>query len=918
MARLKTSGLLVIISTLVIIFIVFGYLAIKKKEKATISNAIEAIPIDASLIVEIPDLSNFSKNINKDSSVVFSFFQIKNLNYFTNTVDSFLVYSNTFKEIIKKEKIIVSFHNFASKELVPLIAFKIPDTKKQNELLTDILAYNKTTDTVAREYSNTKIYNIGKDTNKLYFSFNKNIFIISSSELLIENSIRQKNSNNPINLDVSFKETYKNVSKNKIHIFFNYENFAETSKILFSNSFYRKAQILKDFAHWTAFDLSYKQNSVTLSGNTYFVSSSKMYLLMFENNKPKKLVIDKYLPYKTSEFYSISIDDFSTFFSKYENYLSSKNLAGPHSKKIEDFSSLYKINIKSDITPYIGNSATIANVRFNNQLDNFSEFLIYELNDKTKFQNVLNNVISENLTGNQTISDLETIYEIDNITNIKIYEFPSTEFNNLLFENALPMSVEFNYYMFVDNYIFWSNKTENLEKLFYDYYTHKTLLDNEDYKDYKKNIPEKSNIIFYTNNNFNASKQTELLGSNFKKIYEQNLNFFNKFQFVTLQFSFDKKSTFQTYLNLYFNKNLKNKGITVWEKELKSNVSKKPILFLNHYSFEKEILIADDSNNIYLIDKDGQTLWAKHLKEKFVDNFNIVDLYNNKKYQILLTTSNNIITFDRNGKVLMEKSTELPAQTTLGISVIDYENNNDYRIFVPCTDNKVYLYDKNIKKVDGWKIPSTNSTITSKVHYFNYQSKDYIVFSDKTNTFILNRKGEKRIDVKQNIPSPNYAYFYFQEQTNISKASFVTSDASGKVTFIDLDGNVYFKNLITLSSNHTFIAKDLNNDKNLDFIFTDDNTIFVYNSDGSKIFSHTFSDAIQGEPSVYYFSDNNIQIGITTKNNKQIYIFDLDGKIRNNFPLSGSSDFTIGKLSSENKYNILVGQNNFLYNYLLF
>jgi len=921
MAKLKTSGLLFIAAFIILTFIIVGYFSIQKKENAIVTNAIEAVPIDASYILELPKIKNITSKIVNDSSIFYNLLNISELNNLKNQIseiDSFIEYSKTFKEIVKNEKIIISAHIINSSELNFLTAFKIPAQKQQKNLIKEIYSFLNSSDSTIRNYSNTDIFSFETNTKKFYFCIIDNIFVMSKSELLIENSIRQKQSNNPISLDFGFKQTAKTLSKNRIHLFVNYNYLPDYLSAIFTHTFQNKIQPLKSFANWSALDINIDHNFLNISGLSYSSDSPDMFLSMFKNNKPQKLNIDEYLPYKTAEFMSFSVEDFAIFFALYEKYLSSKNLSGTHSNQFSQFNTEYSVNIKSDIIPQIGNSVTLAKVKFNNTTDNFSEFLIFEVKSKSSFETILNQITTEYLTGTQTLENLKHIYEVDNANSIYIYEFPVENFTKLIVGEIFSTSKTFKYYIFLNNYLVFAPTIDELKKFYYSYYTNKSLVYNEDYKNYKKRIPEKSNIFYYSNNNFNSLNQITILKDNFGDVYKQNLNTFNKFQFITLQYSYDKKDLFQTHFNAKYNKNLQNRGVTVWEKEIKANVSKKPVFFLNHYSFKKEVLIADDSNYIYLIAANGEFLWIKHLREPIIDNFQKVDFYNNNKYQILLTTTNNIITFDRNGEVVMDKCLQLPAATTKGASIINYDDNNNYRIFVPCVNNKVYLYDNNLKAVTGWNIPTTQTSIVSKIYYFSYENKDYIVFGDKTKPYILNRKGEERINVKQNIALPNNCSFYFQEKTASSKAGFITTDAAGQITFIDLLGNVTFKNLITLSSNHKFIANDITSDGNLDYVLTDDKTLYVYNFDGSKIFSHTFSKKITGTPSILHFSDDNIQIGISIENENNIYIFNSNGTIANNFPLRGNSLFSVGMLSSQENFSIIVGQNNFLYNYLLY
>ena len=94
-----------------------------------------------------------------------------------------------------------------------------------------------------------------------------------------------------------------------------------------------------------------------------------------------------------------------------------------------------------------------------------------------------------------------------------------------------------------------------------------------------------------------------------------------------------------------------------------------------------------------------------------------------------------------------------------GITVYDYDNNRDYRIFVPCLDREVYLYGLDGKVVQGWNPRKADKSIVTKVQHFRVENKDYLVFADQYRFYILDRKGKERVRVS--------TVFDLKEQTDI-------------------------------------------------------------------------------------------------------------------------------------------------------
>jgi hypothetical protein len=84
------------------------------------------------------------------------------------------------------------------------------------------------------------------------------------------------------------------------------------------------------------------------------------------------------------------------------------------------------------------------------------------------------------------------------------------------------------------------------------------------------------------------------------------------------------------------------------------------------------------------------------------------------------------------------------------------------------------------------------------------------------------------------------------------------------------------------------------------------------------MFIKDFGSGKLGGPINFTFSSTDRKIGVFDAIGKLIYLVDSNGKIMDGFPLKGASMFSIGKLSSSDDWNLIVGgTDRFLYNYKL-
>jgi hypothetical protein len=258
----------------------------------------------------------------------------------------------------------------------------------------------------------------------------------------------------------------------------------------------------------------------------------------------------------------------------------------------------------------------------------------------------------------------------------------------------------------------------------------------------------------------------------------------------------------------------------------------------------------------------------------------------------------------------------LRSPSTAGIALFDYDKNLDYRMIIPCKNKNVYMYNIEGSLINGWEFKQTETYVTKPIQHFRINSNDYLVFADQFRVYILNRRGDDRIHIKTQFPKSTNNLFYSESGNNIT-TGFVTTDTSGLVKKINLDGTVETKQVGNYSPNHFFDFQDINADGFKDYIFINKNKLEVLKKDGSEIFNYKFDKNIESSPVYYYFSYDDRKIGVVSRTSNQIYLFNSDGSIYNGFPLKGNTQFTIGYLENiMNKFNLIVGtQYNFLYNY---
>jgi hypothetical protein len=369
---------------------------------------------------------------------------------------------------------------------------------------------------------------------------------------------------------------------------------------------------------------------------------------------------------------------------------------------------------------------------------------------------------------------------------------------------------------------------------------------------------------------------------------------------------------FLNNLYLKYDPVLKEEPQAIWQAKLDSTTSVKPQIVVNHRDKQNmEVIVQDNKNNLYLINKEGVILWKVNLPGKIMSSIYQIDYYRNGKLQYLFNTRDQLHLIDRNGNKVARFPIALKAPSSNGVAVFDYANNRDYRYFLASEDRNIYAYSRDGKIVSGWKFEGTDGVVYKPLQYYRLGTQDFLVCADQYKTYILDRQGNIRVKTTDNFEhSANELYLTDQ-------AALATTDTGGKIHLQYFNGKAETLNLGNFAKGHYFKAEDLNGDKKTDYIIADGNELFAFTDQGKKIFERKFDSMISYTPEIYTFGATNKKIGVVCRNENRIYLIDTRGALYPGFPLQGNTPFSIGCLTSGNSwFNLLTGsEDNRFFNY---
>jgi hypothetical protein len=887
---------------------------------------LKAIPPDASIIVQVNDLRHLILNFNRNA--VWS--ELRKISAFNrvdiqiNFIDSLIQTNEEIRSLLLDNPSFVSTHIVGKDKTGCLHVFSMPKGLSEKRITEIIKKQVEESGTMtSRKYEGFQIYDARLLKRNFVRDFSYTIadglFIISFSSILVEDAIRQLTLQESFYTDIGFRKVLNTIGKNvAANIFI---NFRQTPKLVASKlkSEYRtKIRSCDDFASWTALDLNLQEDAILLNGFTLVNDSAKQLFRLFEGQSASRLTVDNILPSTISAFLSINLSDESLYFNGFRKQLQEKGKLNEYLRNTALLKNKYDIDLNDIFYSQLDKEITLAVESVQSDKHTADRFIVIKVKSKSQAEKDLYDAIGKIAAKDGLLKNRYVFnYKFDDELSFPIYKFPLNDFLKDCLGNFFNCCND-NYFTFIENYIIFGNSIKSLTDFIHSNVLNRTLITDLAYREHKNNLSPKATVTFYADLSRACLSFSEYILPEITKEWENNIQVFQKVQTLGFQMSPQKD---MIYTNIYLKSvtGFKNKPRTVWESLLDTTFDFKPQFVVNHNTRQTEIFLQDNDNNIYLINQVGRILWRQNLSERINSNIYQIDYFANGKLQILFSTPNYLYLIDRNGNYVERYPVKLRSVATNGMALFDYESDKNYRIFIAGKDKKIYAYNKEGNLINGWNFDQTESIVRQPVNHFRIGTKDYIVFGDRLRTYILDRKGNTRVNVRELIPRSQNNNYYLESKQDINQSFIALTDTAGLVYRIFFNGKIEKQDFIKCSPNHYFDFKDLDGDGNKDYIFLDQDKLRVFKDNKTILLSYDFEGPIDLPPAYYHFGDKDRKIGVVSSKKGIIFLVNNDGSVYKGFPLRGRTLFSIGYLGNTvSAFNLVVGgDDNFLYNYVV-
>lgn len=891
MRNLKLKHLLIIILSIAAFSLIFllsyNYY---KKLKQPIVPVLYSIPDDALFFIQFKNIYSFLEKTSNN----FIFNDIQNIQYFKdlNTqfifIDSLTKTNNKLYSLLNENNPVLSVH-FIDNELLFLFLcnvstnFDISDFK-------NIINKSPNIKAVWEKFGNYKILTVNRDGySKPYFAgIFKGVFVGSFSKQLFQNAIQKINSPNVnTNEDV---ETLKLTSGKNVdaNVYVNFKNISRYLASIFKNNFQININSLNYIGSWAELDLLLKDSSLLLNGYTLVNKDSFTINNVFSSIKPQNFVLADYLPQNTIGYISFIFEDFATYFAQYKK--NQKLYLNPNDfdKMINSIGGYSTID---NFSEWMGNEYGVVLLPSGKSIESF---VVCKTSNSLKADSCLLALASKS----QKISDVKNKnfaknkLQIPNLLRISLgnfcFSYPETYFE-----------VTKDFVVFAQN--------NNALQIFKDAYMSGEVLSNTNsYKLFSSKIPSLSNIFIYFNLNNAYSFILDNLVEKYQKSFQTNFSTLKNFNQFAFQIGVEQQKSYTTINFDYTKKNEASNSYDLeklssgFSAQVKGNIISRPFIIKNTSTNENNIIVFDENNICYLIDKEGNVKWQKTIDSKLLGQVWEIDFYKNGKIQFLFNSENKLYLLDANGNYVENYPIILPERATCGLSLIDYEKKKNYRILIPTVNKKILYLNSSGKNVTDFASPIFKDIINQPLQHIIFGNKDNILVTEMSGKIsILDRKGKPRITIKSSFIKNSYGLFYYDGKYLIS------TDIDGKIIYISPDGNVETKTFSQLKTRYYFAYDDFNNDGNKDFVCLEDKRLLVFNRSGKAIFEFNFDEKTEKEIVVYNTAKRGKYFAIRGIESNRIYVFNKSGLLDESFAFRSETMPSFTNFANSNQVNLV-------------
>ncbi len=723
-----------------------------------------------------------------------------------------------------------------------------------------------------RQYAENIVHVFNKDEKEhLAFCIHKGLLLISDKRTLVEESIRQIDSDFNLKNDPDFARL--NQTANPKDLASVYIRLNELPNWLKTQLPQTTTSYISKMGKWMELDLQVYNRELLLNGITLANEEEGHYLSTFKDISSQKNTVDRFLPENIGLWISHTFRNPEHYYRNYEKYLEQNGKLTKHQKLLASLNIDTKDKLLSWMESEMGLIYTGVNP------EGLAKMAYFKTKDSEKATEKL-----------ESISDSSYI---EGYRGMIIKQLGPT---NLLPRFYGNLFTDFNkpYYFIANGFVWFGESEATVKGYINDLITGKSLAANTSYQNLKAKILPESHISVLASNSVFFDLALSHFSNKQKKKLEATKEELKNFRWASLQFEMKKDVAFTNFMMLNEQK-VEEVVSRQWSTLLDAPAIGAPQMVLNHNNKKYEILIQDENHTIYLINRNGKILWKRNLDASILGKATQVDLFKNNKLQMVFNTASSLYVVDRLGRDVENFPVKLEEPASAPVAVLNYDRARNYRFILPVGD-QLLNYKKDGKKVRGWAFKKADDIISSQPQLFTVFGKDIIsCMSDAGTLYLLNRKGEDRYEQIKEIGDV-IPPFYLRSGEDVKTSELIAKNEEGELVVVSIGGTV---DKIDLDEDHQIDQLVYFQDS---YVFSDGDMVLVKNE--NQPWKYDLEAEVRTLPKPMIF-DGALYVAAFSEESESIYLLNQEGNLVNGFPVFGQGDFAMGSLKQNKVLNVI-------------
>lgn len=893
----KSKGILISLGILLLIvcfFILSSRLEIKGTSDAS-TTLFKAVPIDVAMILEFNTYAKVQDLLKKKtySNDLKDIYLIQKLRSDFRLFDKLFYQNEENSRFFKEGEVLCATEISEAKTIDFLYVAKHPELKIDLEGFR-IQWISNGQDYDSHKFEGRMIHAFSySKAERLFLCLSDDILLASRHSFLIEKSILQlDNPRKNISRQKDFLKVREKTGINAdCSIYLNFNSLPRLLSQFTNENRLEDLKRLKNLGTWTGLDIKFLDDGFDIIGYLNSNVRNPFFKALKKEKLTDSITIAKVLPDNTTYALNFNSTDF-------EKFVKNKTTGN---KVFEKY-----------FLPWLGENLTYVITEPTTIDFEDNRFWVAEVKDYEKAFTLLKTLSEEN-------GELELVnYPPHNLNGFVTEDLFQPIFGNKFSPVRNP------YYTFINKqYVVFANTSEGLKQWVDKIDFAQSLAQSINYQKFTNDLPQTANLYQYLNLANSYQVLATYLHKDFHKALEREFRNLEKIKPITIH-STPYENLLVINLHAAFNQTGKQPTSVIWRSELDTNAAISPKVVVNHNTNEKEIFVQDANHKAYLLDRNGQILWTKQLEGKILSEIHQVDFYKNKKLQYLFNTTEKIHLIDRNGDNVDSYPRRLTSKATNGITVIDYNGQQNYRIFVASEDGNIYGFLQRGEPLYGWSPQPNIGIINQPIQHFVIDELDYLIALNDTGLlYAFDRSGQMRtpptvLELGDRRINSN---FYFDD-INSSHKRVVAMDSKGKAYVANLQGKKFNLSMkIGNNENVQFCMADIVGDIRKDYVLLSGQSLGVNYYDELGDFRKKYQitlPSIQDDLfPIQLPNQEKAYIATVSYLNNEIYLLDNKAEIIQDFPLAGSTRFEITDFFNDGKQILTVANDNMVYAYRL-